>query len=340
MPRTKSLIQVLACGFFLAGCATQTPSALQRFEYEQPQMGVPFKITLYAGDAAQADDAANSAFRRIEQLNHVLSDYETDSEISKLSLSSEEGSPEVKLSDDLFNVLAASQKISRETGGVFDVTIGPCVALWRKARRQEELPDPVRLEKAREKVGFANLVLDEKNHTARLLKFGMRLDVGGIAKGFASDEALKTLRQRGLHRALVAASGDLAIGDAPPGEKGWRVELAGYDLPNGPRPIVVHLANCGVSTAGDVFQKVEINGVRYSHIVNPFTCIGMTNHALATVIAKNDMTADGLDTTCTMLENHEALALVRRYHAALRLVRIENGAAVVTRSADFPVKGQ
>src|SRR6478672_1136061 len=125
MAGTKSLIQILAWGFLLAACATQNPAALQRFEYEQPQMGVPFKITLYAANAEQADAAAESAFRRIEQLNHVLSDYETDSEISKLSLSSEEGSPEMKLSDDLFNVLVASQKISRETGGVFDVTIGP-----------------------------------------------------------------------------------------------------------------------------------------------------------------------------------------------------------------------
>jgi thiamine biosynthesis lipoprotein len=103
---------------------------------------------------------------------------------------------------------------------------------------------------------------------------------------------------------------------------------------------VVRLANCGVSTAGDVFQRVEINGVRYSHIINPITCIGMTNHALATVVARNDMTADALDTTCTMLENREALELVNRYNASLRLVRLENGAPVVTQSRRFPVQNE
>ncbi len=326
-----------AAVWLLAGCFSPGQTALQRFEFEKPEMGVPFRITLYATNSPQAEAAVEAAFKRIEQLNSILSDYDTDSELSKLSLSSEAGSPEVHLSDDLWNVLAASQKLSRETGGVFDITIGPCVALWRKARRQEEVPDPVRLENARAKVGFSNLILDEQKHTARLLKHGMRLDLGAIAKGYAADEALKKLRQVGIRRALVAASGDLAIGDPPPGEKGWRVEISGYDLPSGPPSATVHLANCGVSTAGDVFQRVEINGVRYSHIVNPFTCIGMTNHALATVIARNDLTADALDTTCTMLENHEALALAERYKVALRLIRIEDGTAVVTQNRSFPV---
>ncbi len=300
-------------------------------------MGVPFRITFYAATIEEAEVAAEAVFGRVSELNAVMSDYETDSELSKLSRSSEEGSPEVKVSDDLWNVLAASQKLSRETGGVFDVTIGPVVTLWRKARREERMPDPVRLENARAKVGFANLVLDEKNHTARLLKRGMRLDLGAIAKGYAADEALKTLRAYGITRALVSLSGDLAIGDPPPGEKGWNVEIMGYDQVEGPPSAIIPLANCGVSTSGDLSQRVEINGVRFSHVVNPFTGIGITNHALATVVAKNDMIADALDTTCTMLETREALALAGRYDVALRVIRIENGRPVVFQNRKFPI---
>ncbi len=299
-------------------------------------MGVPFRIVLYADSESHAAAAAEAAFKRVADLNAIMSDYETDSEISKLSRTSEEGSPVVPLSDDLWKVLSLSQQIAHDSAGAFDITIGPCVALWRKARREEQLPDPKRLENARHKVGFTNLVLFEKDHSAQLLRRGMRLDLGAIAKGYAADEALKTLRQRGIKRALVAASGDLAIGDPPPGEKGWRVEIGGYDATNGPPALVTHLANRGVSTSGDAFQRLEINGIRYSHIIDPFTCIGMTNHALATVIARNDTIADGIDTTCTILEPAQALALARKYDAEVRIIRMEQNGPVTIASRNFP----
>src|SRR4051812_43825442 len=116
---------------FLSACRSAPPEHITwaRFEFEEPQMGVPFKMVLYAPDQQIAEKAADAAFKRISQLNAIMSDYETDSEISKLSRSSEEGSPEVPLSPDLWNVLLASQELARETGGAFDVTVGPCIAL-------------------------------------------------------------------------------------------------------------------------------------------------------------------------------------------------------------------
>ena len=320
---------------FLVGCVSPSAPPLSRYEFEEPQMGVPFRIVLYAADDAAAQRGADAAFGRIAQLNAMMSDYETDSELSKLSRSSEEGSPEVPLSDELWTVLERAQLLARETGGAFDVTVGPCAALWRKARREQAFPDAARLENARGKVGYQNLVLNEKNRSARLLRFGMRLDLGAIAKGYAADEALHTLRAAGIDRALVAASGDLALGDPPPGEKGWRVEIIGYDRPDGPPSGVALLVNCGVATSGDLFQRVEIGGVRYSHILNPFTCVGMTNHALATVIARDCMTADSLATAMTVLPAEAALRLAARYSSALRVVHLENDNAVVAANARF-----
>ena len=321
-----------------AGCVSRAKheaTQLQRFEFEEPQMGVPFRIVLYATNETHAEKAGDAAFARIAELNAIMSDYETDSELSKLSRSSEEGSPEVRVSEDLWRVLEPAQELAAETDGAFDITIGPCVALWRKARREQEYPDATRLENARRKVGYENLVLDKRNHSARLLRFGMRLDLGAIAKGYAADEALKTLRNLGVNRALVAASGDLALGDPPPGEKGWRVEIVGYDAPSGPPSAIVPLANCGIATSGDLFQRVEINGVRYSHIVNPFTCVGITNHALATVIAKNCMTADSLATVMTIAERKNAFAIAKKRNAAARVVTMENDKPVVEASAAF-----
>jgi thiamine biosynthesis lipoprotein len=298
-------------------------------------MGVPFRIVLYATNSAHAEKAADAAFARIEQLNAIMSDYETLSEISILSRSSEEGSPEVKLSSDLWFVLDRAQKLAHETDGAFDVTVGPCVALWRKARREKEFPDATRLENARAKVGYRNLALNERNRSAKLLRYGMRLDLGAIAKGYAADEAMRSLRSIGVNRALVAASGDLALGDPPPGAIGWRVEIVGYDQPNGPPSSIVSLANCGVATSGDLFQRVDLNGVRYSHIINPFTCVGMTNHALATVIAKDSITADSLATAITILSPADALALANRHSVAARVVRLENEKAVVSANRRF-----
>ncbi|HTG45548.1 MAG TPA: FAD:protein FMN transferase [Verrucomicrobiae bacterium] len=328
---------IAAAIFLVAGCASlhDPGKHLQRFEFEEPQMGVPFRIVLYASDQAQAEAGADAAFRRIAQLNAKMSDYETDSEISRLSRSSEEGSPEVKVSEDLWKVLAASQRLSERSDGAFDITVGPCVALWRKARREKEMPDAARLENARGKVGFTNLILDEKAHTARLLKKGMRLDVGAIAKGYAADEAIKTLRQSGIRTALVAASGDLSLGDAPPGSDGWRVEIIGYDRPEGPPSIAARLANCGVATSGDLFQRLEIEGVRYSHILNPFTCVGMTNHALATVIAKDCMTADSLATASIIAESAASIEIADQFGAGVRIIRMEQNAPAVSKNRRF-----
>ena len=336
----RGMFQSALGGFlflFLTGCVTGFPkeTALERFEFEEPQMGVPFRMVVYATNLAHAERAVDAAFARIAELNAIMSDYETDSELSKLSRSSEEGSPEVEVSKDLWQVLEPAQELARETDGAFDVTIGPCAALWRKARREQEYPAADRLENARQKVGYQNLILNPRKQTARLTRFGMRLDLGAIAKGYAADEALKVLRNFGIERALVAASGDLALADPPPGEKGWRVEIVGYDAPNGPPSAIVHLANCGVATSGDLFQRVEINGVRYSHIVNPFTCVGMTNHALATVIAKDCMTADSLATVMTVAERKTAFQIAARREAAARVVRMESGKPVVETNNRF-----
>lgn len=340
-PNDKWIRLAIGCALLfvvlVGGCvaAPERSEGLQRFEYEQAQMGVPFRIIVYAGSEVVAEGAARAAFARVAELNSIMSDYETDSELSRLSRSSEEGAPEVRVSEDLWTVLALSQRLARETDGAFDITIGPCAALWRRARREERFPDAERLENAREKVGYKNLVLNESKQTARLLKYGMRLDLGGIAKGYAADEALKVLRSHGITRALVAASGDVALGDPPPGEKGWRVEIIGYDETGGPPSEIAILANCGVSTSGDSSQRLEVKGVRYSHILNPATCVGMTNHALATVIAKNCTMSDSLETPLTILEPAEGLRLVARYEAAARIVQLEGDAPVVKQNDRF-----
>jgi FAD:protein FMN transferase len=305
----------------LTGCATTPRQPLHRFEFLQPQMGVPFRVVLYATNEAHAKMASEAAFGRVKELNDKLSDYDLESELSKLSRKSGEARP-VKVSDDLWRVLATAQHWARKSDGALDVTVGPVVNLWRHARRLQQFPRADRLAEARARVGYTNLVLDPRTKTALLRVPEMRLDLGGIAKGFAADEAVKVLRAHGIQSSLVAAAGDIALGDAPPGQRGWKVEIPSLDVTNAPSARFVTIANAGVSTAGDVFQRLELNGTRYSHIVDPRTGIGLTDHSLVTVIARDAMTSDALETVVSVLGPKKGLALIKKTPGtAVRIMR-------------------
>jgi FAD:protein FMN transferase len=304
----------------LAGCKTVPSQHLSRFEFSQPHMGTLWRITLYASDAASASNAVRSAFARVRALDQIMTDYDPDSELERLRKYPVR--TPVKVSDDLFDVVQRSQEFSRQTKGAFDITVGLEVQLWRRARRQRALPAEDRLAAARRAVGYEKLRLDPHNRTATLLADNIHLDLGGIAKGYGADAALRVLRQMGLRRALVAASGDLAIGDPPPGKRGWRVGIGAVGGRAGDLAEQLTLCNVGVSTSGDLEQFVELNGTRYSHIVDPRTGMALTNRIQATVIADCATRSDALATSVCVLGADAGMKLIDadRRTAALILV--------------------
>ncbi|MEO6035334.1 MAG: FAD:protein FMN transferase [Verrucomicrobiota bacterium] len=295
-----------------------------RYEFSRPEMGVPFRLVFYASSETDADTAATAAFERIARLNDILSDYDPDSELSKLSRSSGSGQ-KIKLSDELWLVLRRAQKLSEASDGAFDVTVGPYVNLWRKARREKKLPGANQLAEAGKSVGHKFLRLDAKTHSAELLVPNMRLDLGSIAKGFAVDEGLRILRDQGIKSALIAGAGDLAVSEPPPGKNGWRIEVAPLDTADAPEKKFVLLKNGALGTSGDLFQRLEIDGKRYSHIVDPHTGIGLTDHSLVNAIAKDCITANTLATTASVLGPQKGLALARKIpQAEIRILRRPN----------------
>jgi thiamine biosynthesis lipoprotein len=290
------------------------PSRLERYEYRRIEMGVETRIVLYAPDEATAVSAARAAFERIAELDSLMSDYRSDSELTRLSARA--GGPPVRVSEDLFAVLSLAQEMARLSGGAFDVTAGPIVVLWRGARRTGELPDPAELRAALARSGWRNLRLDSAARTARLLVPGMRLDLGGIAKGYAAQEAIETLRAHGVGRALVVMGGDMVASGAPPGQDGWRVRVASAPPDDPP----VELANAALSSSGDTEPFVVIGGVRYSHVVDPRTGQALRSHAAATVRAPDGATADALSTLLTVLEPDRGRALLARRFPCVRAV--------------------
>ncbi len=312
----------------LTGCQSFSPaSKLDRFEFQQPHMGTLFTITLYAENQTTARSAAEAAFVKVSELNQVMTDYDPESELMRLCRHPV-GVP-VRVSDELFAVLTESQRLAKISKGAFDVTIGPVVRQWRRARRTEVLPSPEQLNRARAPVGWQKLQLDPKQQTVTLLATNMQLDLGGIAKGYAADQALTVLRTRGITRALVAASGDIAVGDPPPGQRGWRVSIGTPFQTTGTERTLI-LANAAVSTSGDVEQSVVINGTRYSHIVDPRSGIGLTNRCQVSVIARRAMQTDALATAVSILGAEEGRRLIESQRKVSAIIYRETPSGIET----------
>jgi thiamine biosynthesis lipoprotein len=331
-----NLVVVTMTPFFVMIPAVLSVGAddLKRYEFSEPHMGTRFGILAYARDESAAKKGAKAAFARVAELNRIMSDYDSTSELMRLC--GKAGGEPVKVSDELFFVLARSQKVARESEGAFDVTVGPVVRLWRVARRTTKLPDETRLKKALALVGYKNVELDEKAKTVKLLKKGMQLDLGGIAKGYAADEMLRVLAKHGLSRALVSCGGDLAARDAPPGKDAWTVAIAPVDAKKeGPR--YLKLVNAAVSTSGDAEQYIEIDGKRYSHIVDPRTGIGLVGRMSATVIAPDGITADSLTKVVAVLGAKKGFALIEKYKGvSARLVTKTDEKTKVVTTKTFP----
>jgi len=325
----------LALGIFLitaVAAGAPKPPTLERFEFSGVEMAVPVKIVLYASDQAIADGAAEAAFRRMRELNEILSDYDAASELRRLCDTSEVGQA-AAVSDELWRVLSHAQSLSERTGGAFDVTVGPVVRLWRRARRREQMPSPERLEAARQLVGYRLIRLHPEPCAVELLKRGMRLDLGGIAKGYAVDEAVDTLGKHGINRALVDAGGDIRLGDPPPAKPGWLIGVEALEA-DAPPSRYLWLADRAIATSGDTRQFVEIEGKRYSHLVDPRTGLGLTDHSSVTVIAPDGITADALASAVSVLGPEEGLKLIENTpDTAAFIVRAPGGNVEVCESS-------
>jgi len=325
---TNSRLRYCVAAWCLLSLSALRAADLQLFEAVQPHMGTLVRIQLFAADAVQANAAFHAAFERIAQLDAAMSDYRADSEVNRVCLSAV-GKP-VNVSADLFAVLAASRTLAEETDGAFDVTLGPVTLLWRQARREHRLPAPGALREALQHSGYRKLHLDPAARTVTLDQAGMRIDLGGIGKGYAADAALSVLAELGIRRALVAASGDLAIGDPPPGRSGWSV---GIDAPSvGAEGFtrVLELCNAAVSTSGDAAQNLEAGGLRYSHIIDPATGMGLTLPIAVAVVARRGIDADSWSTALSVLGPERGMALIEKHEGLAALLTIGRGASLHT----------
>ncbi|MHA4811374.1 FAD:protein FMN transferase [Flavitalea flava] len=325
--------------FLLSVLIAGNARSQKKYVFERPEMGSPFTISLYGPDSPtdslRVTEAAAAAFRKSDSLNGILSDYLDSSEINRLSATSGQGRY-VMVSAPLFDIIQRAQTAARLSKGSYDITIGPVVQLWRKSRKTQLFPDVVALRGALDRTGYPYLHLDTSAHSVWLEKTGMKLDVGGLGKGFVAQAALDLLRQYGFPCAMVNAGGKIVTGQAPPGKTGWTIGINAPGEKERILPLFLSLAGYSVATSGDIYQYVEFGGKRYSHIVNPKTGIGLTRRRNVTAIAGDGTTADWLATACSILSLRQSFRLIRQFPgAALYVTEIKNGKLFQKNSNNF-----
>ncbi|NNE70561.1 MAG: FAD:protein FMN transferase [Rhodothermales bacterium] len=278
----------------------------QQIEDSRDLMGTRFRVVVEAGgDTTAARTAMDQAFARLSELEATFSDFHPESEVSRLA-----STGVLNASADLLTLLETSRFIHQTTGGAFDITVGNLTRLWRRAIRRGTLPTNVEVAEASRMSGWSHV---ERDGSVVRVTDGVRLDFGGIAKGYAADQALMALAAEGFPVALVDAGGDISAGKAPQG--GWTVAL-----PDGSAQF---LENGSVATSGDVYRHVNVDGRRYSHILDPATGMGMTDRRTVTVVAASGTIADALASAFTVLPVDQIPAIVQSLGVSVYIERSE-----------------
>ncbi|MFT3934198.1 MAG: FAD:protein FMN transferase [Chitinophagaceae bacterium] len=305
---------------------------LQRFSSTRSKMGSPFTIILYAPDSTIANTTINHAFELVDSLVNILSDYIDSSELNRLCARA--GHSSFVCSPVLFDALQQSADAYKKSSGSFDITLGPLTRLWRKARKEKVFPPDELVQQKKTFTGFTKLQLDNNTHTAFLQQAGMQLDLGGIGQGYIAQQTMNYLKTQHIDNALVDVSGDIVTIGSPPSKDGWTVAI---NLPEREALLPKHISisNKAVTTSGDVYQYMEHEGKRYSHIIDPKTGYGITSQKNVTVIAADGTIADWLTKACSILSVSKAKQLARKLHAEVLIAVMKNEKPVFYASRDF-----
>lgn len=294
----------------------------KKFSFTREKMASPFTIVLYDNDPVHAVYLAEECFTLVDSFVNIFSDYIDTSELSILNKSA--GSHTwMPVSPALFDIISISQIAYKKSKGAFDITMGPIIRLWRRARKEKDFPRTQAISEKMKTVGFKKLKINIPAKLIQLTTAGMQLDLGGIAQGYIAQKVLERLVTSGTKHALIDVSGDIATTNPPPGKKGWTI---GVDLPGSDKlqTQLLQIAHKAVSTSGDFYQFIEHDGKRYSHIIDPSTGYGITMQKNVTVIAGDAITADWLSTACSVLSIKKAKRLALHMHAEVLIAVKQN----------------
>jgi FAD:protein FMN transferase len=288
----------------LLGCT----SSQKIYKRTQLLMGTTVEITAVAGDEETADAAMTAAFGEIRRIENLLSTYKDTSELSRVNQSA--GRSPVEVSSEVLDVVEESLRVSDLTGGGFNIALGPAIALWG-ITEGAPIPTDDQLEAVRPLVDYTEIGLVPSKRTIFLPKKGMRLDVGGIGKGYAADRAAAIMETRGVHNGIIAVAGDIKTFGLKPDGSPWRIAVRHprrEDRPLGE----ITLGEEAVSTSGDYERFYIRDGRRYHHILDPRTLRPSDRSESVTIIAREAILTDALATGIFVMGPEKGMALIER----------------------------
>ncbi len=262
-------------------------------------MNTEVEIILPQGNEEDFAEAFNE-IRRIEKLMDV---HNPESEISQVHRLA--GKRPVKVSEEIFKVLKSSLEFSRFTSGAFDVSIRPLSHLWGMRRKLNRILELKNIEEKLPLVNYRNIIMDERNQTIEFKRKGMAIDLGGVAKGYAVDQAIEVLKKRGIEAALINAGGDIRV----MGKRRWKVSLQ-HPRKEDEVLAVIRLQDRAIATSGDYQRYFIKEGKRYHHIINPETGYPAIECMSVTIIASQAIQADILATSIFILGPEKGMKLI------------------------------
>jgi thiamine biosynthesis lipoprotein len=304
--RIHTSLLALLCSSFV-GCAVlphgHESAVVTR---AQMQMGTVVKITAVARSESIAQAAATAGFAEIHRLEELLSTWIPTSELSRVNTSA--GKFPVSVSLETMTVVQSAIQAAEMTEGGFNIAIGPAVDAWNVIEGRR-IPTEPELEALRPLIDLMSVHVNAGDRTIFLEKTGMRIDVGGIGKGYAADQAVMAMKKAGALAGVVALSGDIKTFGQLPGGKKFPVGIQ-HPRKEGEVLVFIDLEDEAISTSGDYERFFERDGVRYHHILDPKTLQPARSCQSVTVIAREGIWADGLDTGIFVMGVESGMRLV------------------------------
>ncbi len=310
----------------------------------RPVMGTFANVIALAPDLHIAKNAVEKAFGEFEKVEKLMSSYRTDSQINKVNDNAY--NQPVQVSDDTFEVIKKAIKFSKLTNGAFDITVAPLVELFKKAEDVNSLPRKNEIENARSKIGFQKLILDIVNKTVKFSVEGMKIDLGGIAKGYAIDTAVEAMKNAGAAGGMIDIGGDIRVfGEPPNGRHSWLIglqnpDITKTDIAKDNYLLVLKLNNTAVATSGDYRRFYFIEGQKFSHIFDAHTGYNANKLPSVSIITENAAKADALATAVSVMGKDKGLNLIEKLpQTEAILISSENkGKIIKTSRADKYIK--
>lgn len=320
-----SMVVIIVLAVLVSGCLPNNLAASKPYKETQFLMDTVVEITAYG---PEAEDGVKAAFAEFQRLHAITNNFDENSQVSKISQMA--GKNKVAVDPDLVYIIKLSQDVAAKLDDSFDITVGPLSALWGIGHKGDYVPSQAEIDKVLPLVNYRLIEVDDKANTVYLPKPGMMLDLGGVAKGYATDKAIEVLKSKGITSALVNAGGDVrVIGNKPDG-KPWRI---GIQDPRNADGITAKLAMTEwdtMETSGDYQRFIMKDGVRYSHILNPRTGWQPREVASVTMVTNSSTYGDVLSKPIFVLGVEKGLALLKQFPGNEAVIVTMDGKIIVT----------